>query len=469
VPDAVLGPLLECAGEVLRGLEAKMAPPGPAASRLRAFDRRGLATPAARAQLRRVFEADDAFGEAVKEKFLAQADAAPWLEGWSAEVAVTRVAEAATAGRLAWLASVLWAGRPAGFEFGLGLVVATYEAERDRASGEERVRAAEARVASMEEALRRAEQAWRTETEATNRLETEMKDQRRARRAGEQRAAEQLDETNRQMSDLQAALTAARRTVEDVEARFQQAEERERALRARLAEGEASPPPPSPPKPLSPPREPPVDRAGLARVAGEAERLAASLHALLEEGQRQSSTGPPAPPSPTAPASPPPRDGGRVNRVHEGRRARARAHVPPGMMHDTPEAAAAMVRTPGAVVIIDGYNVSMQAWPGTRPEEQRTWLCDALAELHLRVRSPMVVVFDGAGIEGVPPLRRPGLSVVFSAEGQEADEVVVDQVAARPPDVPVIVVSSDGWVRTQAESEGAAVLPSDVFLDLLGR
>jgi hypothetical protein len=437
----------------------------PAASRLRAFDRRGLATPAARAQLRRILESEDGFGEAVREKFLAQADAASWLEGWSAEAAGARVAEAAQAGRLSWLASVLWAGRPSGFEFGLGLVVATYESERDRAGGEQQLRAAEARVASVEEALRRAEQASRRETEAANRLEAEIKDQRRARRAGELRAAEQLDETHRQVSDLEAALAAARCTLEDLEMRLRQAEERERTARARLAEVEASPPPSMSP---SPPREPPVDRAGLARVAGEAERLAASLRALLEEGQRQSSTGPPAPPSPP-PASPLPRDGGRLNRVQEGRRARARAHVPPGMMHDTPEAAASMVRTPGAVVIIDGYNVSMQAWPGTRPEEQRLRLCDALAELHLRVRSPMVVVFDGAGIEGVPPLRRPGLSVVFSAEGQEADEVVVDQVAARPPDVPVIVVSSDGWVRTQAESEGAAVLPSDVFLDLLGR
>src|SRR5207253_1531717 len=84
------------------------------------------------------------------------------------------------------------------------------------------------------------------------------------------------------------------------------------------------------------------------------------------------------------------------------------------------------------VVVIDGYNVSMLAWPDTPPAEQRDRLCDALAELHLRVRRPMVVVFDGAGIEGVPPLRRPGLSVVFSAREQEADEVVVDQVAARP-------------------------------------
>ena len=460
VPDAVLGPLLECAGEVLRGLEAPAVP--PAARRLRAFDRRGLATPAARAQLRRVLDGEDGFREAVAEKFLAQAEAASWLESWSADAAVTRVAEAADTGRLPLLASVLWAGRPPGFEFGLGLVAATHDAERDQAEGEERVRAAEARVAGAEEALRRAEHAWRAEAEAATRLEAEVKDQRRDRRAREQRAAGELEELRRQVIDLEAALAAARGTVDQVEVQLRQADERERTVRARLAEVEASPPPPSPP------REPPVDWAGLARAAGEAERLAASLHALLEDGRPRPSTPPPAPPPPPArPATTLPRDGGRANRGRETRRARV--HVPPGMMHDTPEAAAAMVRTPGAVVVIDGYNVSMLAWPDTPPAEQRDRLCDALAELHLRVRRPMVVVFDGAGIEGVPPLRRPGLSVVFSAREQEADEVVVDQVAARPPDVPVVVVSSDGWVRTRAEAEGAAVLPSAVFLDLLGR
>jgi predicted RNA-binding protein with PIN domain len=139
------------------------------------------------------------------------------------------------------------------------------------------------------------------------------------------------------------------------------------------------------------------------------------------------------------------------------------------MRHDSPEAATAIMRTPGVLVVIDGYNVSMLAWPDATPAEQRERLCDALAEFHLRFRCPVVLVFDGADVEGVRPPRRPGLSVVFSAEGQEADEVVVDQVAARPATVPVIVVSSDAWVRSQSEAEGAEVISSALFLDVLKR
>jgi predicted DNA-binding protein (UPF0278 family) len=59
--------------------------------------------------------------------------------------------------------------------------------------------------------------------------------------------------------------------------------------------------------------------------------------------------------------------------------------------------------------------------------------------------------------------------VVFSAAGQEADDVVVDEVVFRPAEVPVIVVSSDREVRAAAEAEGATVLPADTFLQLMRR
>jgi predicted RNA-binding protein with PIN domain len=139
------------------------------------------------------------------------------------------------------------------------------------------------------------------------------------------------------------------------------------------------------------------------------------------------------------------------------------------MLQDDPAAVAAMVRTRDVVVIVDGYNVSMLAWPGTSPAEQRERLCDALAEFQLRMRCNVTVVFDGAEVLGVRPLRRRGLRVVFSAAGQEADEVVVDEVVFRPAEVPVIVVSSDREVRTRAESEGATVLPAGAFLQLMRR
>ena len=143
--------------------------------------------------------------------------------------------------------------------------------------------------------------------------------------------------------------------------------------------------------------------------------------------------------------------------------------IPPGMQDDDPAALEAMMRTPGLAVIVDGYNVSMLAWHTAVVAEQRERLCDALVEFQLRFRCEVTVVFDGAEVPGVRPLRRRGLRIVFSSAGQEADEVVVGEVMFRPDEVPVVVVSSDREVRAGAESEGAVVLASDELLALMRR
>jgi predicted RNA-binding protein with PIN domain len=139
------------------------------------------------------------------------------------------------------------------------------------------------------------------------------------------------------------------------------------------------------------------------------------------------------------------------------------------MQQDDPSALEAMVRTPGLAVIVDGYNVSMLAWPNASAAEQRERLCDALAEFQLRFRCEVTVVFDGAEVPGVRPLRRRNLRIVFSAAGQEADEVVVGEVMFRPDEVPVIVASSDRAVRAAVESEGAVPLTADELLQLMRR
>jgi predicted RNA-binding protein with PIN domain len=156
------------------------------------------------------------------------------------------------------------------------------------------------------------------------------------------------------------------------------------------------------------------------------------------------------------------------SQTRRGRR-RAQVPVPAGMLADTVEAGEAMVRTAGLALIVDGYNVSMLAWPEARPAQQRERLCAALSELQARVRCQVTVVFDGADVEGVRPRRYPGLRVVFSKKDEEADAVVVREVAARPLTVPVLVASSDAWVKEHTEAEGARTVPADVLLAVLRR
>ena len=81
---------------------------------------------------------------------------------------------------------------------------------------------------------------------------------------------------------------------------------------------------------------------------------------------------------------------------------------PPGLRADQPEGLDAMLRTRGVVLVVDGYNVSMLGWPGTPVDRQRDRWCGALERLHLRLRCDVVVVFDGADVEGVTPRRSAG-------------------------------------------------------------
>ncbi len=124
-----------------------------------------------------------------------------------------------------------------------------------------------------------------------------------------------------------------------------------------------------------------------------------------------------------------------------------------------------MLQTPGAVLVIDGYNMTKHAWPEATAADQRERLGIATTALHRRLGCRVVIVFDGDG-SGVarPTLRRGGVRVLFSDASEEADEVVVRETAALPKRVPVIVASSDAWVREHARAEGAVVVGADALV-----
>ncbi|MDQ1518671.1 MAG: hypothetical protein QOE80_4501, partial [Actinomycetota bacterium] len=230
IADALLGPLFDSAGEAMRGLRPVDLP--PAARRLRGFDRRGLATPAARLQLRRLLESDETLLAAAAAVLLARPEPARLAAAWDEAVAaggdapLGLVGEAAGDGRLPLLASVLTAGLPDGVEFGLGLVVATTAIGEREADAAEAVRAAAAGRATAEEAQRRAEAARSTaETEAA-RLDAALREERRTRRQREQDADDTAAGSEARRTELEAALTAAGQRVAVAERRMAAAEQR---------------------------------------------------------------------------------------------------------------------------------------------------------------------------------------------------------------------------------------------------
>jgi len=126
VPESLLVPLLDTAGEILRTLEPSEIPPilRPVAE----FDRRGLArrrrAPAAAAQ--RV-DAEPEFRDRAVEQFLARSEVSDALETWDADDAFALVSKASDEATRPVLASALYAARPHGWTFGLGVACAAFE------------------------------------------------------------------------------------------------------------------------------------------------------------------------------------------------------------------------------------------------------------------------------------------------------------------------------------------------------
>jgi predicted RNA-binding protein with PIN domain len=470
VPDALLHPLLDSAGDVLRGLDPDEVPIVLRA--ITGFDRRGLARGPARQQLRRSLDTDPAFRRRSAELFLARPEVEVAADTWVPDACVDLVVDATERGDLPLLASFLYARRPPGWEFGLGAACGAYAQTRRDEDENADQRALHVRIEEVEEARRRAERARGESDEIRRRAEQELREERRSRRAREVDSERRVGEATRRVDELEQALDVARRQADAAHGRQQAAADRMRSLQEEVRVTR---------KQLDDAREQlrgatapgsglrQEDLQALADAASLARRLADGLGGVVAHARGKGALPGRAPARPTKPKpKPKPKPTPKPEPQPKPTR-RVELAPPPGLVADAPSAIDAMVRRSGVVVVIDGYNVSMSAWPEQSVAEQRDRLVSAVAELALRTRASVTVVFDGADVGRVTPPRRPGVRVVFSPPGEKADPVVVREIAALPLTTPVLAVSSDQWVRVQSEQQGARVVGSDAFLAALRR
>jgi len=450
VPDQLLVPLLDAAADVLRSLEPVDVP--TALRTLAGFDRRGLTNSAARHQLRRAIDLEEGFRTRVVEAFAARPEVQSALDGWTTVNATTRAHDAAARDDLGVLTSALYAVRPDGFEFGLGVACTEDRDRRDARTLHDDLRAQTGQVAAADERRQRAESDLVTARADIARLEAELRDERRGRRDRETAADRQAEDAAKRAREAEAGLDKARRDLELAETRARREGERAREAERQLRELRRETSTRSDPGWVVAPGGP-----DLQDLVGRARELADQLARAL-----------PVAPSPPVASRPPvlaPTPGRATAEV--GRRVPV--PCPPGLRADQPAGLDAMLRTRGVVLVVDGYNVSMTGWPDMPVARQRDQLVGALERLHLRLRCDVVVVFDGADVVGVTPRRTRGVRVVFSPAGEPADPVIIREVSALPLRVPVVVASSDGWVRDQAVGEGATPVASATLLDVLRR
>lgn len=382
-----------------------------------------------------------------------------------------RVAEIVTeddVGRAGWL----WLTRPPGWEQELESlqrdVTEAGAAAADRRAENE----ARRRLAGAEAALQRAESAAAAAGVEAARAVSALAQERRARRS----AAREAEESARRVESVSAERDRARAERDRVRREAERAHQRASELEAALGDLRANVPAPSPAPNVAEPRVP--DHDGQAERAAAALLDAAAAAARMAEHLRRAAvglgaepSGPPGPPAVDVPVvtaqAPAARRSGRQPKD----RRRVAAPLPPGILDDSVEAADHLVRVGGMTLLVDGYNASQTGWPQLAIAEQRRRLVDALAELASRTGVDVAVVFDGADLPW--PAASPGTSrlvkVGFSPAGVEADDVILDRVAALSPARPVLVASSDRRVRDGAAALGANVISSVQLLGALRR
>ncbi|CUR60141.1 conserved hypothetical protein [metagenome] len=123
---------------------------------------------------------------------------------------------------------------------------------------------------------------------------------------------------------------------------------------------------------------------------------------------------------------------------------------------------------PRARLLVDGYNVTKQAWPTASLEAQRSRLVTALGPLVARTGAETTVVFDAASAATRTVMPAPrGVKVVFSPSGVIADDVIRQLVAAEPRGRVVVAVTDDQALAKDLTRAGARVLPSAALIGLL--
>jgi predicted RNA-binding protein with PIN domain len=399
---------------------------------------------------------------------------------------VVAATEEADVGRAGWL----WLTRPEGWAEELDALVAEADhAEREQSEERDNTRLRRA-LAGAEDAARRHEAASHRAREAEARAVGEVAAERAGRRKAERGLAdakaeiasvsEQRADALRSLDDTEAALAMARRDLRVARTALREAEQ-ELAARHVLAIPDSSTAPlrsadrtsieAVPDLPGSP--NDVVDPAALGRRVAEAAAAASALSAALAEAAAELGAAPPsarlsavgpADDDPTLPAARP------LPSPSPLRSRRRPARLPPGVRDDVAEAAAHLMRLPGAAVLVDGYNVARTAWSDLAPEEERNRLLAMLDEVQSRTGADVIVVFDGLEkASGVTGGGGRSVRVRFTAEGVTADEVVLGMIDDFPVDRPVIVVSSDREVAEGGRARGANVVSSRQFLAAVRR
>ncbi len=152
-----------------------------------------------------------------------------------------------------------------------------------------------------------------------------------------------------------------------------------------------------------------------------------------------------------------------VDREEFGRVTPGRPTVLPDGVQPLSREAAELLMNRGRLVVVDGYNVTLQHQASLPLEQQRRWLIGLAASAARRFGARPLIVFDGevAG-PGDAAAFRQGVRVRFTESGFTADDDIVLEVEAT--DEPVVVVTDDAELGRRVRAADGDVLATGPFV-----
>jgi predicted RNA-binding protein with PIN domain len=159
----------------------------------------------------------------------------------------------------------------------------------------------------------------------------------------------------------------------------------------------------------------------------------------------------------------------RVPKAPGAPEARTPLPVPPGLFEDSPETLEAWLKSPAAVLLVDGYNVTKSegGFGDLTLEYQRRILVDNMAALVRRYGVEATIVFDGSRVApGTSRRSRGRVKVEYSKPNEIADDHLIAKLESMPPH-PVIVVTNDRELQERASALGATLARSGQLLALI--
>lgn len=139
------------------------------------------------------------------------------------------------------------------------------------------------------------------------------------------------------------------------------------------------------------------------------------------------------------------------------------------LLDDDPSLLRRLLELPKVHLIVDGYNVSMAAWPTAPLDQQRERLATRVGFLVGGKGVETTIVFDGAELLHPPVMSsRRAVRIRFSPQGIIADDVIRELVEVEPAGRPVVVVTTDRELATSVTKKGARAVASMALIRAMG-